>query len=129
MQRKHLLIIDNDPLFSAVLMKVFEDEGYLVELASDELSVMHKLEEVRYDVVILDVTMPEFAGRFIVQELLAFHFPRPVLCTCTYDTHISSYMRWRMHLLGIYDYFKKPFCLSRLVAHATELCQLYWWAL
>ena len=129
MRRKHLLIIDNDPLFSAALMKVFEDEGYLVEHASDELSVMYKLEEARYDVVILDITMPEFGERFVVQELLAFHFPRPVLCTSTSDAHISSYLRWRMHLLGIYDNFKKPVCLDRLVTRVTELTQLYWWAL
>lgn len=66
-----LLVVDDEKPFADSVRRWLEDEKYLVDLAFDGDSAKRCLSENRYDVVVLDVTLPHANGYEICREYRA----------------------------------------------------------
>ena len=60
--KKVLLIIDDDPVITAVYEKHFKNAGFEVRLAGDGETGLSAVREFRPDVVLLDLSMPKLNG-------------------------------------------------------------------
>jgi DNA-binding response OmpR family regulator len=98
------------------------DEGYEVEVAFDGLQGWEKLQEVRYDLVILDLMLPGVDGLELCRRLRAQQGAdgayTPVLMLTSKGTELDRVLGLE---LGADDYLTKPFFIRELVARVKAL--------
>jgi DNA-binding response OmpR family regulator len=68
MQRR-LLVVDDEPSIVKGLKFSLEQDGYLVDSAFDGKEALEKLEITKYDLVILDVMLPEVDGLEVLRRI------------------------------------------------------------
>lgn len=64
-----ILVVDDDPLLRGAIAMILEDEGYIVELASDGRKAMESIANKAPDMILLDVMMPNMSGTQVLKEL------------------------------------------------------------
>ncbi len=120
----NLLIVDDESSFRQHLKHVFERQSYSVAEAESGLEAIEKAKQTLFDVVLLDIILPDIDGLEVLKQL---HFISPftqvIMMTgnATVENAIASMK------LGAYDYLVKPFDfeeLSILVNRAQELTRL-----
>jgi two-component system response regulator CpxR len=73
-QSRGVLVVEDDLAIRRLVKMVLEREGYRVEAASDGVEAVRKLGVGEYDVIILDLMMPNLDG-FALMATLAAHDP------------------------------------------------------
>src|SRR5437867_1565846 len=66
---RRLLIVEDDPIIANIYRSRFEQEGYLVEVASDGQSGFFQIQTARPDVVLLDLMLPQINGVEILKKI------------------------------------------------------------
>ena len=66
-----ILVVEDDLSIRRLLKMVLEREGYSVEIASDGLEAVLKLGLAEYDVIVLDLMMPNLDGFEFMATLAA----------------------------------------------------------
>jgi len=111
-----LLLADDNPINQKVGLSVLHKLGYRAEIANNGLEVLHALEQKPYDILFLDVQMPEMDGleaaRRICQRWPAEKRPRIIAMTG------NALMGDREKCLqaGMDDYISKPVRIGELQA-------------
>jgi len=104
----HLLVVDDNEINRDVLSRRLVREGYIVSLAVNGREAMEKLERETFDLVLLDIIMPELDGFAVLQRLRSN--PRwkdtPVIMISALD-EIANVVRCIE--MGAEDYLPKPF--------------------
>jgi PAS domain S-box-containing protein len=59
---KNILIVDDMPLNLMVLNKILTHDGHIVKQASDGYSAVELAKQVRFDLIFLDISMPDIDG-------------------------------------------------------------------
>lgn len=117
MPRK-ILVIEDSPDIADLLALHLGDEGYQVELAQDGRVGLRKALEQSYDLVILDLMLPEVDGLEICRQLRAAPSYTPILMLTARSTEIDRVVGLE---LGADDYLTKPFSIRELVARVKAL--------
>ena len=61
--KRHILIVEDNPDMLSIYQAMFKDEpGYEVDMMSDAMNALRRLEEKAYDLIILDVIMEPLTG-------------------------------------------------------------------
>ncbi len=61
--KRRILIVEDNPDMLSIYQAMFKDEpGYDVEMMSDAMNALRRLEEKSYDLIILDVIMEPLTG-------------------------------------------------------------------
>lgn len=68
---KNILVVDDDPAFSAVMKDELTSEGFVVDTAKDGRSGLQKTLKDMPDLVILDLMMPFMDGLEMLREVRA----------------------------------------------------------
>ena len=76
-----ILIVDDDEVMRMLLRQFLEGEGYAVTEAEDGQAALERLAERSYDLVILDVNLPEIDGWTVLQRLRAESATRIMMLT------------------------------------------------
>lgn len=117
MSRK-ILVIEDSPDIADLLALHLGDEGYQVELDQDGRTGLRKALEQSYDLVILDLMLPEVDGLEICRQLRAAPSYTPILMLTARSTEIDRVVGLE---LGADDYLTKPFSIRELVARVKAL--------
>ena len=81
-----VLIVDDHPSFRASARMLLEAEGFdVVGEANDGLSALRAVEELRPDVVLLDVQLPDIDGREVAVRLSANGSAAAIVLTSSRD--------------------------------------------
>jgi CheY-like chemotaxis protein len=64
-----ILIVDDDPLITELVIDMLGLEGYDVDTATNGIEALRKLERQRYDLIITDLHMPKLDGSGFYREL------------------------------------------------------------
>ena len=106
-----LLIVDDEKLIRDLIRKYAVFEGYEVEEADNGMTAVEKCREKRYDLVIMDVMMPELDGFSACREIRKFS-EVPMLML---SARGEEYDRIHGFELGVDDYVVKPFSPKELM--------------
>lgn len=60
--RRNILVIDDDDTITGLVNTVLTKEGYNVHIANDGISGVKKAEELKPDIILMDITMPGLDG-------------------------------------------------------------------
>jgi DNA-binding NarL/FixJ family response regulator len=87
MTKRTVLIVDDHPSFRATARAMLEVEGYeVIGEAEDGESALRAIEELRPEIVLLDVQLPDFDGFEVTSRLQALNGARPqVVLTSSRD--------------------------------------------
>jgi len=108
-----LLYIEDDETASSYVTKGLERKGFLVDNAPDARSGFERATKRLYDLVLLDVMLPDKSGLELLRDLRAAGLETPVLFL---SARGDSSDRIRGLELGADDYLPKPFAFAELVA-------------
>lgn len=106
-----LLVVDDEERIRDIIRKYAVFEGYTVEEAGNGMEAVEKCRLNTYDLIIMDVMMPELDGFSAVREIRRFS-QTPVLML---SARGEEYDRIHGFELGIDDYVVKPFSPRELV--------------
>src|SRR5450631_2804875 len=66
-----LFLVDDDPDLCALMAEFFEEQGYHTEVAHNGHEALARLQQGRYDLVILDVMLPGIDGFDVLKKVRA----------------------------------------------------------
>jgi DNA-binding response OmpR family regulator len=114
---KHILVVEDEEVIRETLRFNLVREGYQVSQASNGIEALDKARELRPDLIVLDLMLPELGGlevcRILRQETTA-----PVLVLSARDSELDKIVGLRV---GADDYMTKPFSLAELTARVMAL--------
>ena len=105
-----LVVDDEDPILR-LLEKELASEDRVVDTAVDAKQALKKIEKTLYDVIVLDIRLPDADGLDLFTELKA-RVPDVEVVLITGHGNIDDAVEAMR--LGAYDYIAKPFKLDRL---------------
>lgn len=113
-----MLLVEDDPQLSALLVELFADAGYAVDLARDGQRGLHAGLTRQYEIMVIDRGLPAIEGADLVQRLRARGVTTPVLILTALGTVAD-----RVDGLdaGAEDYLVKPFDVDELLARLRAL--------
>ncbi|ARP95233.1 heavy metal response regulator transcription factor [Bordetella genomosp. 13] len=112
-----ILVIDDEKKLAETLRRSLTENGYFVDIAMDGTSGLHLAYEAQYDLIILDVNLPDMDG-FEVLHRIRQNDAVPVMML-TARTSLEDRVRGLEQ--GADDYLIKPFALSELNARVLAL--------
>ena len=115
--RRVLLIEDNEKL-ALGLRHNLEFEGYQVAAAGDATTGLATARGEAFDLVILDLMLPDMNGYRVLEQLRAWGRDTPVLILTALGEEADKVRGFR---LGADDYVTKPFGLMELMARVDAL--------
>lgn len=60
--KARILIVDDDPLITQLIVDTLESEGYGVDSAPNGVSALERIQHQRYDLILSDLHMPKLNG-------------------------------------------------------------------
>lgn len=118
-----ILIIEDDERILGFLKRGLEGEGHAVDLALNGEAGLGFVKMRSYDVILLDVYLPEMNGIEVCKELRRQRKMTPVLMMTAKD---SPEVQQEAVRAGVNDYLPKPFSFELLLAKidALGLCTI-----
>ncbi len=101
-----IMVIDDDADVCQVMEDFLNDEGYAVKSTTDPTKAIAEIRKRSYQIVILDLVMPDQNGQDLLHEIMKIDSDIAVLIFTAYpsmDTAIDTMKA------GAFDYIKKPF--------------------
>ena len=113
-----LLIVEDEEKTAAYLRKGLAEQGFVVDVCEQGDDGLFTARTARYDLIILDVMLPERDGWSVLTELRRTGNTTPVLYLTARDTVQD---RVKGLELGADDYLVKPFAFSELLARIRNI--------
>lgn len=116
----HVLIVEDEPEMAQLLSKGLREEHFEISVARDGHSALEKSEHTPFDVILLDVMLPQLNGLEVARRLRHRQQETPVLMLTARDTvpDIISGLN-----AGADDYLTKPFSFLELLARLRALAR------
>jgi DNA-binding response OmpR family regulator len=112
-----ILVVDDEELIRSVIREYFSLEGYKVDEAKDGVEAVDKVKENNYDLIVMDIMMPNKDGYQACKEIKQMKDIPFIMLSARgeeYDKLIGFD-------LGIDDYVTKPFSPKELVARVKAI--------
>jgi DNA-binding response OmpR family regulator len=77
--KQHILIIDDETSILELLKSFFEKQGYQITLAENGTEALRLAADIGFDLIILDVVLPDADGLEVLQSLKQLHPNTPVI--------------------------------------------------
>lgn len=113
-----LLLVEDDKMIGESLQKALRKDGFIVNWAEDGETANEALQDTTYDLVILDLGLPDQSGLDVLQAIRKKGNTVPVLILTARDS-VSDKVKGLD--TGADDYLLKPFLLEELEARIRSL--------
>jgi DNA-binding response OmpR family regulator len=113
-----ILLVEDDDRITDALAEDLTDRYYVVEIAHDGKTAWDLIEAFSYDLILLDVMLPQMDGITLCQRLRSKGHTMPVLMLTARDTIDDRVVGLDA---GADDYLVKPFDLKELSARIRAL--------
>ncbi len=112
MEKFKILIIEDERQMAMFIEMELNHEGYKTDIAYDGIEGLKKVENDKYDLIILDLMLPGLNGIEVCKEVRKFSKVPIIMLTAKSD--ISYKVRGLD--IGANDYMTKPFAIEELLA-------------
>ncbi len=113
-----ILVVEDDPALLSLLIRVFEDEDWVVESANNGKDGLYMAQMHSFDVIVLDWMLPQMDGIEVLKRLRDEKNNTPILMLTA-----KSDVNFRVEGLkkGADDYLPKPFSVEELIERIKAL--------
>lgn len=113
-----ILLVEDDELLSATLVKLLRAHLYTIDVASDGQAGLNLATAVEYDLILLDVQIPKLDGISLCQQLRSQGYRKPILLLTANDSDAVAVAGFDA---GADDYICKPCAPEVLLARMRTL--------
>jgi hypothetical protein len=107
-QGRKILVVDDEPINRQVVSYILEEVGLEVDMAEDGKDALTKIQQAYYDIVLMDMQMPELDGLHATRELRTrLGLENLVIIAMTANAFDDD--RVRCTAAGMNDFIAKPF--------------------
>ncbi|MBE6533813.1 MAG: response regulator transcription factor [Ruminococcaceae bacterium] len=107
----NILVVDDEMRIRSIIKKYAEFEGYAVTEAADGMAAVHFCRNTQFDIIIMDIMMPELDGFSACREIRKIS-QTPIIML---SARGEEYDKINGFELGIDDYVVKPFSPKELM--------------
>ncbi|MEM9993969.1 MAG: response regulator, partial [Acinetobacter pittii] len=107
-ERRLIMIVDDSVTVRKVTSRLLERQGYDVVTAKDGVDAIEQLENIKPDLMLLDIEMPRMDG-FEVLNLVRHHDLHQDMPVIMITSRTGEKHRERAFTLGVNQYMGKPF--------------------
>lgn len=119
---KKILIVDDNKLNIKVARRALKDFDFIIDEAYDGLECLEKVKNNQYDLILMDIMMPNLNGEETLKKLKEDHnFNTPVLAL-TADALETSKDKYLNE--GFIDYISKPFNKEQIKEKLDKIFQM-----
>lgn len=112
--RSKILIVDDNPQNLQVLAKILQEKNFEIEFATSGIGAMEWLENQKFDLILLDINMPEIDGFEVCKRIRKKkQFNHMPIIFLTADINRESILKG--FKCGAQDYVTKPFDSGELI--------------
>ena len=114
---RKILIVDDDIALADITKDMLEDYNYSVELAGSVEEAYDKLTDGKYDLILLDINLPDGEGYEICQELRRVSTVPVIFASArtNVDDRVTGFE------MGGDDYLPKPYSMKELLVRINAL--------
>lgn len=119
-----IIIVEDDPAIAEMLVYHLQDLGYDTKHFDDGLKAKDYLVASEYDLVLLDIMLPNYNGLDLCRELRQLRPSTPIMLLTSLDSEADRVVGLE---LGADDYLTKPFSMRECQARIKALlrrCEL-----
>lgn len=113
-----ILLIEDDPALCSNLQNTLQAEGIICDVASKGVDGLELVKVYDYDIVLLDLMLPDITGYEVTKKLRANSNNTPI---CIISAFGDSEDKIRGLGLGADDYLTKPFNKDELIARVQAI--------
>jgi DNA-binding response OmpR family regulator len=110
---QQILVIEDDGALQRVLKRLFEPEGYAVELADDGTSGLECFRKAVPSAIVLDLRLPDISGQEVCKRIAQAALSMPIVVLSASADEVDKVLLLEM---GARDYVTKPFSPRELFA-------------
>ncbi|MBQ2699323.1 MAG: response regulator transcription factor [Firmicutes bacterium] len=118
---RRMLIVDDEDNIRMIVRKYAEFDGYIVDEAENGMEAVEKAQGGDYDIIVMDVMMPELDGFSALKEIRK---TSPVPCVML-SARGEEYDKIHGFELGVDDYVVKPFSPRELMLRINAILARY----
>jgi len=119
MQKKHsILLVEDEENLQDALRLNFEMEGYEVTSAYDGAEALKSVHNEYFDLIVLDIMLPEIDGITVCENIRLFNSEIPILILSAKNSSSDRVIGLQK---GADDYLTKPFDLTELLLRVKNL--------
>jgi len=115
----NILVAEDNLINQKMILKVLEKLGYNADLANNGKEVIQMLNKQFYDLVLMDVQMPELDGLECTRYIRANYKRQPVIIAMTANAMVED--RDECLRAGMNNYLAKPLKIDALLAMLNEI--------
>ncbi len=115
-----ILVVEDEQSIAEMVKLCLGKNGYICEAVNDGMTATQKIEEKRYDLILLDVMLPDIDGYDLIEYIKQFDTP---VIFVTAKASVPD--RVKGLKLGAEDYISKPFDLEELLARVATVLRRY----
>ena len=117
MSQPIVLVVEDEPSFVEALQIGLSREGFRVEVATDGIEALDRFDQVKPDIVLLDVMLPRLSGLDVCRQIRA-QSSVPIIMLTARGEETDRVLGLE---LGADDYLVKPFSPRELVARVRAV--------
>src|ERR1700733_521729 len=114
----NVLVVDDEADIREGLELLLTTEGYAVDLAQNGAEGLHRMENRGYDLVLLDLMMPDISGMEVLVEVRKRDRETPIFLITAYGSVEAAVNALK---LGANDYFSKPWDNDKLIIEIDRM--------
>jgi len=118
-----ILVVDDEADIRESLQALLEMEGYVVDLAASGAEGLRAVEARDYDLMLLDLMMPDLSGMEVLQEVRSRDRDLPIFLITAYG---STQVAVDALKAGATDYFPKPWENDKLLLEIERIISKHW---
>ncbi len=108
-----IMVVEDDPAVQKALKRLFETEGFAVEVRSDGLSALESFQACAPAAIVLDLRLPKLSGADLCKEIKSLAPALPIVVLSAASDVSDKVLLLE---LGADDYVTKPFSPRELLA-------------
>jgi DNA-binding response OmpR family regulator len=118
MSKKKILLLEDDLTLNETVTEYFEELDYFVESVDDGLDALDKIYENSYDILLLDVKVPQMSGFDLLKEVRSRDITTPAIFITSLNSIDDLSVGYES---GCDDYIRKPFVLKELLMRVENI--------
>ena len=113
-----ILLVEDDIMLNEMITEYITSTGHIIKNAKTGAESLDILEKERFDLLILDINLPDINGFTILEKM---HKQKRMIPTIYISALIDIEDISRAFDLGCFDYLKKPFHLKELTLRINKI--------
>jgi DNA-binding response OmpR family regulator len=119
-----ILVVDDDKTVRNAIAEFLNNHEFEADMAEDAKTALARMKSTRYDIVVMEVTLPRYSGGYSGRYLLSYihnRYPTTKTIVVTGDASIETSLE--SIRLGASGWMTKPFSLAALKNRISAILQ------